>query len=87
MLLGAIFTNVVLSGSLVQSTMTMVTGTGIPAYSLLVIIALVALLSIKTVISESKVWNKHLNDSFNMAVVPLLFSFTMIVFFKVTQII
>jgi len=86
MLLG-IISNVVSSGTLIQSTMTMITTTGIPTYSLLVVTALIVLLSLKVVLSESETWNKYLNDSFNSAIVPLFFSLTMIVLFKVTQII
>src|SRR5690606_25662771 len=52
-----------------------------------VTIGLIALLSLKEVLSASEKWNKYINNSFNLAIVPLLLSFVAIVFFKVLQII
>ncbi|WP_232316122.1 hypothetical protein [Methanosarcina vacuolata] len=86
MLLGVIFTNV-MTDVMLNSAISMITTPGIPMYSSLILIALTALLSLKDILSASKIWNKHLNNSFNNAIVPLLFSFIAIIVFKVAAII
>ncbi|WP_082088194.1 MULTISPECIES: hypothetical protein [unclassified Methanosarcina] len=65
----------------------MVTSPGLPQFGAAVVIGLIGLLSLKEVLSASKHWNKSLNSSFNMAILPLLFSFTAIVIFQVAMII
>ena len=65
----------------------MVTSPGLPQYGAAVIVGLIALLSLKEVLSASECWNKYLNSSFNLAIVPLLLSFTCIVVYKVAEII
>ncbi|AKB45086.1 hypothetical protein MSVAZ_2817 [Methanosarcina vacuolata Z-761] len=72
---------------MLNSAISMITTPGIPMYSSLILIALTALLSLKDILSASKIWNKHLNNSFNNAIVPLLFSFIAIIVFKVAAII
>jgi hypothetical protein len=53
----------------------------------LAVIALIALLSGKEILSASEKWNKDLNHFLNMGIGPLLVAFTAIVVFKVADII
>jgi hypothetical protein len=65
----------------------MITSPGLPQYGAAVVVGLIALLSLKEVISASGHWNKSLNSSFNMAIMPLLLCFASIVCFEVISII
>lgn len=65
----------------------MVTGIGAPEYGAIAVIALIVLLSAKEVLSASESWNKRINSSLNMAIMPLLISFFAIVVFKVAEIV
>ncbi|MDD2438669.1 MAG: hypothetical protein PHD41_00370 [Methanosarcinaceae archaeon] len=69
-----------------SSTMSAATSPGLPEYGATAIIGLILLLSLKEVLSASKIWNRYLNSSFNIAIVPLLISFGAIVVFKVAEI-
>lgn len=64
----------------------MVTGIGVPEYGVLAVVALIVLLSAKEILSASESWNKRINCSLNMSIMPLLVSFFAIVMFKVTEI-
>lgn len=78
----------IISSSAISSTViSMVTSPGLPRYGSSVVVGLIALLSFKEVLSASKYWNVRLSNSFNLPIVPLLFSFAAIVVFKVAQII
>ena len=65
----------------------MVTGIGAPEYGVIAVIALIILLSAKEILSASESWNKRINSSLNMAIMPLLISFFAIVVFKVAEIV
>lgn len=82
-----ISSSAVSSSAISSSAISMITSPGLPQYGALVVVALIALLSLKEVLSASQIWDKYLNNSFNLAIVPLLFSFVAILFFKVAQII
>lgn len=75
------------SSAAASSAVSMVTTPGLPQYGAAIVVGLIALLSLKEVLSASERWNKYLNNSFNMAIIPLLCSFAAIVFFKVEHII
>ncbi|WP_205793739.1 hypothetical protein [Methanosarcina sp. MSH10X1] len=68
-----------------SSAISMVTTPGIPQYGASVVFGLIALLSIKEVLSASDKWNNSLNSSLNLAIIPLLFVFGGIVFCKVLE--
>ncbi|KKG09300.1 hypothetical protein [Methanosarcina sp. 2.H.A.1B.4] len=87
MLLSVISSSVISSSAISSSAISMVTSPGLPQYGAAVVIGLIALLSLKEVLSASKSWNKSLNSSFNLAIIPLLLSFAGIVVFKVAEII
>lgn len=75
------------SSAISSSAISMVTTPGLPQYGSAIVVGLIALLSLKEVLSASKYWNGRLSNSFNLVIVPLLFSFTAIVIFKVAEII
>jgi hypothetical protein len=64
-----------------------ITTPGLSQYGAAMVVGLIALLSLKEVLSASDKWDKLLSNSFNMAIAPLLFCFAAIVVFKVSQII
>ncbi|KKH68181.1 hypothetical protein [Methanosarcina mazei] len=78
----------IISSSTISSTViSMVTTPGLPQYGSAVVVGLIALLSLKEVLSASSHWNGRLNNSFNLPIIPLLLSFACIVIFKVAEII
>jgi hypothetical protein len=58
---------------------------GLPPYSGKTVIVLIVLVSLKDVLSPSKKWNKYLNNSLNLAIVPLVFCFVAIVAYKILE--
>ncbi|MCC4767338.1 MULTISPECIES: hypothetical protein [Methanosarcina] len=86
MLLSSISSSIV-SSAAASSAVTMITTPGLPQYGAAIVVGLIALLSLKEVFSASEKWNKYLNNSFNMAIIPLFFSFVAIVAFNVAAII
>ncbi|MDP2217142.1 MAG: hypothetical protein Q8J68_07655 [Methanolobus sp.] len=83
-------TSTITSTSAVSSAagaISMTTGTGLPEYGVLAVIALIALLSGKEILSASEKWNRDLSHSLNMGIGPLLVAFVAIVVFKVADII
>jgi len=85
-LLSSISSSIV-SSAAAASAVSMITTPGLPQYGASIVVGLIALLSLKEVFSASEKWNKYLNNSFNMAIIPLFFSFVAIVFFNVIAII
>lgn len=82
-----LLSSIISSSAAASSAISMITVPGLPQYGASIVVGLIALLSLKEVLSASEKWNKYLNNSFNMAILPLLFSFVAIVFFKVEHII
>ncbi|MDQ1274658.1 MAG: hypothetical protein QG610_230 [Euryarchaeota archaeon] len=79
--------SIISSSAISSSAISMVTSPGLPQYGAAVVVGLIALLSLKEILSASEHWSKSLNSSFNLAVLPLLFSFAALVIFKVTEVI
>ncbi|WP_440946584.1 hypothetical protein ACSAZL_21530 [Methanosarcina sp. T3] len=79
--------SIISSSAISSSAISMITSPGLPQYGASVAVGLITLLSLKEVLSASEYWNKYLNSSFNLAIVPLLLSFMGIVVFKVVEII
>lgn len=77
----------IVSSAAASSAVSMVTTPGLPQYGAAIIVGLISLLSLKEILSASEKWNKYLNNSFNMAIIPLFFSFVAIVAFNVISII
>jgi hypothetical protein len=78
----------IMSSSAVScSSVSMITSPDLPQYGAAVVVGLIILLSLKEILAASEQWNKYLNESFNMAISPLIVIFVGIVTFKVTAII
>lgn len=63
------------------------TTTGLPQYWSIVIVGLLILLSIMEVLAATRKWNRDINFSFNIAIIPLTLSFIVVVIFKATEVI
>ncbi|MDY0387992.1 MAG: hypothetical protein RBT65_12870 [Methanolobus sp.] len=87
MLTSTITTTAASTISSAVGTVSMTTSVGLPEYGVLAAVALILLLSAKEILSASEKWNKSLNCSLNMAILPLGISFAAIVFFKISEII
>ena len=68
-----------------SSVISMTTSPGLPQYSGLVIAGLFILYSLREILSSSEIWNKYLNNSFNLAIIPLILCFAMIVAYKAME--
>lgn len=79
--------SIISSSAISSSAISMVTSPGLPQYGAAVVVGLIVLLSLKEVLSASEHWNRLLNSSFNLAIMPMLFSFAAIVIFKVAEVI
>ncbi|MDD2613672.1 MAG: hypothetical protein PHH67_00230 [Methanosarcina sp.] len=79
--------SIISSSAISSSAISMVTTPGLPQYGASVVVGLIALLSLKEVLSASEKWNSSLNSSFNLVILPLLLCFAGIVFFKTSEII
>lgn len=71
------------SAGIISATSTI----GAPQLGVLGVIALIILLSLKEILSSSKSWNKHLEGSMDMSILPLLIAFFAIVVLKVMEVI
>jgi hypothetical protein len=69
----------VISSAISSSAISTTTDLGLPQYAAAVVIGLIVLLCLREVLSTSKYWNKSLSNSFNMAIMPLLLCFVLIV--------
>lgn len=87
--MGGIFVllSIISSSAISSSAISMVTSPGLPQYGAAVVVGLIALLSLKEILSASEHWNKSLDSSFNLTILPLLFVFVTIVGFKVIEVI
>lgn len=62
-----------------SSAISMITSPGLQEYGVAAVVGLIVLLSLKEVLSASEHWNKSLNSSFNLAILPLSVCFALIV--------
>lgn len=87
--MGGIFIllSIISSSAISSSAISMVTSPGLPQYGAAVVVGLIALLSLKEVLSASEHWDRSLNSSFNLAILPMLFCFALIVFYKVGEVV
>jgi hypothetical protein len=79
--------SIISSGVVSSSFSSVITTRGLPQYGAAVVIGLIILLSLKEILSASNQWNKSLNESLNIAILPLLLSFVGIVIFKAASVI
>jgi len=59
----------------------------LPQYGSVVVAGLLMLLSLKEILSLSKLWNQNLNSSFNLVISPFVLCFVAIAAYKVGDII
>lgn len=79
-----------LSSTIVSSSAGIISATstvGAPQFGILGVVGLIILLSSKEILSASKAWNRNLECSLDMSILPLLIAFFAIVVFKVMEII
>lgn len=79
--------SIISSGAVSSSLSSVITTRGLPQYGATVVVGLIILLSLKEILSASNQWNKNLNESFNIAILPLILSFVGIVIFKAASVI
>ena len=82
-----ILLSIISSSAISSSAISMITTPGLPQYGALVVVGLIAFLSLKEILSASEKWNRSLNSSFNLVILPLMLCFAGIVFFKISEII
>lgn len=76
------------TASTVSSTITAsVMSVGVPEISVYSVVCLIILLAASEILSASSLWNRRLSAMLNMATVPLLMTFVLIVCFKVLSVI
>jgi hypothetical protein len=71
--------SIISSSAFSLSAISLTTDLGLPQYAAAVVIGLIALLCLREILSASKYWSKSLSNSFNMAIMPLLICFVLIV--------
>lgn len=69
----------VVSSAISSSAISMTTDLGLPQYGAAVVVGLIVLLCLREVLSASRYWSKSLSNSFNLAIMPLLLCFVVIV--------
>jgi hypothetical protein len=67
------------------SEMSAFTTTGVAEASVATVICLIVLLSASEILSASKLWNKHLALTLNLAILPLVVTFFAIVAFNIIK--
>ncbi|MHB8101814.1 MAG: hypothetical protein ACYDEF_06495 [Methanosarcina sp.] len=79
--------SIISSSAISSSAISMITSPGLPQYGAAVVVGLIALLSLKEVLSATGHWSKSLSSSFNLAIMPLLLCFVAIIGYQITTII
>jgi len=79
--------SIISSSAISSSAMSMITSPGLSEYGVAAVVGLIVLLSLKEVLSASKYWNKSLNSSFNLAILPMFLCFALTVLVTIGQII
>ena len=81
MLSSTLITTSVLTASTVSATTTI----GVAEVSVAAVLCLIVLLSASEILSASKLWNKNLSNSLNLAILPLVLTFFAIVAFDIIK--
>ena len=87
MLLSSVSSSIVSSSANSSTAISMITTPGLTQYFFAVIFSLVMLLCLKEILSSSQNWNKSLNNSFNLVILPLAFCFIAVAAYKVVDVI
>jgi hypothetical protein len=75
--------SIILASAISSSAISMIANPGLPHFGAAIFVGLIILLSLKEILSASDYWNKSLNNSFNLAILPLLLCFLAIIFYEV----
>jgi hypothetical protein len=78
--------SIISSSAVSSSAISMTTDLGLPQYGAVVVVGLIVLLFLREVLSASRYWTRSLNTSFNLAIVPLLLCFGLIVVAEITTV-
>jgi len=70
-----------------SSVIAMTTTPSLPQYGIAMVSSLILFLSLKEILSSTQKWNEYLNNSFNLAIIPFIFTFVMVVGYKVFTIV
>lgn len=68
------------------SAVSAITTIGVAEVSMAAVLCLIVLLSASEILSASKLWNKNLSRSLNLAIIPLVVTFIAIVAFNVLKV-
>jgi hypothetical protein len=60
---------------------------GVSEISIITVVCLIALLSASEILSASQFWNKRLASMLNLAIIPMVLTFFMIVAYKVMDVV
>jgi hypothetical protein len=82
----SVISSAVSSGAISSSTISMITTPGLPHYNVAMVSALIVVLALKEMLSSSQKWNMYLNNSFNIASVPLTLTFLFILLFRISTV-
>ena len=73
--------------STTSSVVSMFSTLGVSEISIITVVCLIALLSASEILSASKMWNKRLATMLNMAIIPMVLTFFLIVGYKVLDVV
>jgi len=60
---------------------------GVSEISIITVVCLIALLSASEILSASQVWNKRLATMLNLAIMPMVLTFFLIVAYKIMDVV
>jgi len=76
-----------MSAASTTSVITTFATVGVPEISVISVICLIVLLSASEILSASSQWNKRLSTMLNLAIVPMVLTFFLIVGYKVIDVV
>jgi len=71
------------TSTLTTSAVSAITTIGLAEVSMAAVLCLIVLLSVSWILSASKLWNKNLSHSLNLAILPLILTFLAIAAFNI----
>ncbi len=74
------------TSALATSAVSTITTIGVAEVSEAAVLCLIVLLSASGILSASKLWNKNLSHSLNLAVLPLIVTFIAIILFNALKV-
>ena len=71
------------TSTLTTSAVSAITTIGLAEVGMAAVLCLIVLLSVSWILSASKLWNKNLSHSLNLAILPLILTFLAIAAFNI----